>query len=327
MWETANTLEPISTNSIIRNVNYSQDYISFSTPDILKDGNALIVAYNGDNILWSWHIWCVNGYDPLETAQQYEHFSKSPFLSSKVMMDRNLGALSESDSSPLSNGLMYQWGRKDPFMGAASRTVGSTARMYSTNPSDYIDNSDLSLGYSYSVQHPNTFITSALSVYEGGSGNWNDKTDNKLWTESGSAKSKNDPCPAGWRVPDGRNYLTFSENTNPWKISDNKYETEKFTINSEPGYLGVYFNVTVPQGQPAKRTLYPCNGYLTADDFELLMNGEASYYWSASPCGSANTVFAFRIFIDKTYNNISASSSESGKIRAEGHSVRCISEN
>lgn len=93
-----------------------------------KEGNALIAAYNQDEeIIWSWHIW-VTGNDPgnLSKAIRYSTYrwdakgiySGEPRISGYQVMSCNLGALADTpthgwDTKPF--GMLYQWGRKDPF--------------------------------------------------------------------------------------------------------------------------------------------------------------------------------------------------------------------
>lgn len=93
-------------------------------------GNAVVALHNGskkDPVLWSWHIWAP-GDDPTAYPTTYTteqpvpvtyNFvnataSKHPPLTT-VFMDRNLGALYHDIDSGMSNGLHYQWGRKDPI--------------------------------------------------------------------------------------------------------------------------------------------------------------------------------------------------------------------
>ena len=62
LWESFGTSRPVSKGDIISSVSYSDGYITFSTPDELKDGNAVIAAKDmRGNILCSWHIWVCGG--------------------------------------------------------------------------------------------------------------------------------------------------------------------------------------------------------------------------------------------------------------------------
>jgi len=175
-WETDNSATAVSKNSIIKSVDNSSSYIYFSTPETLKSGNALIAAKDASgNVIWSWHIWVVPGYNPKSSGTSY--------------MDRNLGALSESLSNRSVNGFFYQWGRKDPFGGYAGTSVGS-ALMAFTGAQFGVEASSSTINFS--VAHPNIFIKSGSDWLA------SDSRNNNLWS---STKTEYDPCPPGWRVP------------------------------------------------------------------------------------------------------------------------------
>lgn len=81
-------------------------------------GNALIAFKVDGEIYWSWHIWITD--DPsngVVYSQGFETDVDGVRFDPKYM-DRNLGALNHAflgDDWHKSAGLMYQWGRKDPF--------------------------------------------------------------------------------------------------------------------------------------------------------------------------------------------------------------------
>ena len=84
---------------------YSQEEqaVYFSTGEI--QGNAVISVHDAEGeILWSWHIWVSD--DLVKT-------SKGNGLE---WMDRNLGALNNDPEDIANRGMLYQWGRKDPFL-------------------------------------------------------------------------------------------------------------------------------------------------------------------------------------------------------------------
>ena len=58
---------------------------------------------DGD-ILWSWHIWVTNR--PITTSEG----------NNLQWMDRNLGALSNEIGDVANRGMLYKWGRKEPFL-------------------------------------------------------------------------------------------------------------------------------------------------------------------------------------------------------------------
>ncbi len=84
---------------------YSQEEqaVYFSTGEI--QGNAVISVHNAEGeILWSWHIWVSD--EPVKTSRG----------NGLEWMDRNLGALNNDPEDIANRGMLYQWGRKDPFL-------------------------------------------------------------------------------------------------------------------------------------------------------------------------------------------------------------------
>lgn len=81
-------------------------------------GNASIDFRVNNNVYWTWHVWVTDSpEDGAEYGQGFEtDKSGTPFT--PKYMDRNLGATNASflgNGWNKSGGLMYQWGRKDPF--------------------------------------------------------------------------------------------------------------------------------------------------------------------------------------------------------------------
>lgn len=177
------------------------------TDTVTPDGNAVIAAYDeAGNIIWSWHVWI--------TESDVE--ASAIATSAGVFMDRNLGAYHNSDGSTdtedifKSYGLYYQWGRKDPFIRPVDynfsnnedRTVytgaGLVKRFAYVNAEKGEDVGTIE----YAIQNPMAFVMgSADNDYD-----WiYDSHDDTLW--SSEQKSIYDPCPRGWRVPDGDAFL------------------------------------------------------------------------------------------------------------------------
>ena len=196
LWETFGTDVTPNVGDLIMNVKYEDGYISFETPSTYKEGNAVIAAKDENGtILWSWHIWLTD--QPREQVYYYK---------AGTLMDRNLGATSATPGDVGALGLLYQWGRKDPFLSSSSIFEDILVKSTITWPSDV--GSDSSTGtIEYTTANPTTY----LDFVHVGSGDkdknydWyytgSSLTDNTRWTNS--VKSVYDPCPAGWRVPDG----------------------------------------------------------------------------------------------------------------------------
>ena len=270
-------------------------HIGFEVPLDFKEGNAVIAVKDpSGTILWSWHIWL--------TDQPQEHIYNND---AGTMMDRNLGATSATPGDVGALGLLYQWGRKDPFLGSSSIRRSTEAKSTITWPSAVC--SDSSNGtIAYATANPTTYITS-FSVYEC---DWyysgSSSTDNTRWTTSSSNKSIYDPCPVGWRVPDGGNSGVWSK-----------------ALGSSSSYYGIYddtnkgINFSIKFGSTST-IWYPASGgrdYFVDHFYDV---GDYGYYWSASPSG----YYAYSLSFDD--NGLVGPSGDDG--RASGRSVRCLKE-
>lgn len=221
--ETPQPLSPSSakllwqdSKSMISSVSLSGTRVVFTAGS--KPGNAVIAVENASGeIIWSWHIWHpekpVSG---LTTSKGY------------TLMNMNLGAIS-SELGLSAYGLLYQWGRKDPFPGSPIASGGTiqtkSAPVYDIDGNEtQILASSMFESYSnnlaYAIAHPNT----CLSCSPTKTGDWllSDESSPALWgnPEGGlnvdgkyinnGGKSIYDPCPAGWRVPPADLYSNFT---------------------------------------------------------------------------------------------------------------------
>ena len=176
LWETYNNASVVKAGSVVSSVTLKGDQAQFEIPENVVPGNALIAAKDANGtILWSWHIW-VADYDPVQTQQTY--------ISGAVMMDRNLGALRSTPGDSSVNGMFYQWGRKDPLLGTYDAETFITT--YPANIKQYT-NSGAAKNVDYTIKNPTTVVANLTNP----DGSW------------ATTKTIYDPCPAGWRVPDG----------------------------------------------------------------------------------------------------------------------------
>ena len=167
LWESFGTSTYILSEELIDYVRYFDEYIVFRKTNNTETGNALIAATNKDNMpLWSWHIWMTE--NPVE--QEY-------YNDAGIMMDRNLGATSAIPGDQSAIGLLYQKGRKDPFVPKTNMTSTIIWPELSNKKSVPIREA---------VVNP---VTEYVSFYQP-----------NQWQ---SSKTIYDPCPAGYRVPDG----------------------------------------------------------------------------------------------------------------------------
>lgn len=178
LWESFGTDEKPEVGDLIALASYKNGYVCFSTPDAFRDGNAVIAVKNAKGtILWSWHIWCAK-----EGWLEQVYYNDAG-----VMMDRNLGATSACPGDVGAFGLFYQWGRKDPFLGVGVIT------------DDYLSETEpaASTGTWYVGLDNGTLDKEEANPTT----HYEKRTINPtLWT---SDKTVYDPCPLGWRIPDG----------------------------------------------------------------------------------------------------------------------------
>lgn len=241
-----------------------------------KKGNALIGAYNSKgDIIWSWHIW-VTDHEPDNLGKAVTYYTydwdnngihpEKPRIQGYAVMSCNLGALAEDqkgigsglhrypDEMTQAFGMLYQWGRKDPF--PPLRYITNTHQDYNDEHTDlHYDNSNqievhktsltdenklfhsiigstLTGAVRHAIANPTVFICGTNDAYRGESytqtksnyfndGDWcpTGESDNKLWGGLEPAS-------------DGMKAYTINQNNNV-HIYDN-YGTEKSIFDPCP---------------------------------------------------------------------------------------------
>ena len=288
LWESFGTATAPTAGDLVKNVAYSDGYIRFTAT--AAEGNAVIAAKDAsDNILWSWHIWLT------DKPAEHEYANRAG-----TMMDRNLGATSATPGDVGALGLLYQWGRKDPFLGSSAISGYNVAKSTITWPGK-VESSAETGTIAYAVTHPTTFISNA-DVYS--NRDWyytgNNTTDNTRWTESENAKSVYDPCPAGWRVPDGGT-------DGIWKTAG--FDDPTFDATN----MGKIFS------NNGIEIWYPAAGYLAYDN-ALSNTGKSLYCWTATPW--PDSAKAINLYFKSGSQNLETNYG----MRVIGCSVRCCKE-
>ena len=274
LWESYGTDVMPNVGDLIDTVSFRDGYVRFSTPETFANGNAVIAVKNSKgNIIWSWHIWCS------EEGWQ-EHFYNN---NAGTMMDRNLGATSATPGDVGALGLLYQWGRKDPFLGSSS--ISSSVQALSTGT---WETSSTQITNALAISNPTTFFTGSSNYLP--DANWQSK------------KTAYDPCPAGWRVPDGGS-------NGIWKSAGFAYTTFDGTNR------GISFSISSPE-----TTWYPSSGYLSSVGGVLYGSGDYGYYWSVTP-SSNDSAYGLYFFSSGNVNPTNFYFTRSG-----GYSVRCLKE-
>ena len=188
-----------------------------------SQGNALIAVYDKANpnaedakVLWSWHLWCT-------AVPQIIEFTVPKTGNEYKMMDRNLGATTITPALWTTQGLHYQWGRKDPFTSPLKndeksttlynvRSVGSLWKITHEEP----------LTLAQAINNPDIFINRTWS-----DDTWCTKTSDSETTEmryvwgnpegtiadypSSTIKTIYDPCPVGYKISPFDAFFIFNE--------------------------------------------------------------------------------------------------------------------
>jgi hypothetical protein len=191
-------------NAVIKNISTFSGSNAARTFNVSVNnvlGNAVVSLKGSDGtIYWSWHIW-VNGGNG------------SYYNNGYTIMDRNLGATA-ADRTPAAHGLLYQWGRKDPFPGSGTAGAGTLSNFHgmpdAADPSTKTIDAALGVraAITMSIQNPTTFFTNGIG--------WGGET-GKSWNTSSNQKSVYDPCPPTWRMPKKKSSVTTETlELTPW---------------------------------------------------------------------------------------------------------------
>lgn len=250
-------------------------------------GNAVVAATNAaGKILWSWHLW-VTTYSP-DTNQGW--------------MDRHLGAMANSkEAGSAAFGLLYQWGRKDPFPSTSAVLYYGDEATGEQFPGSYKSTTQYTL--QQSVENPHVRVqhgTNWLKDAGNSTSHWSDLWGGEIVSKNGinaspTRKSVFDPCPSGWKVP---------------SYGDEGWGTADFPQNTGYDKYGDYL--------PDKGGWYPITGQLVNGN--VFGHTDEGYCWTSSvrPSDTAPYYLVIRYrFANHTVNNAAYK-------RATGMPVRCI---
>lgn len=177
-----------------------------------------------------------------------------------VWMRHNLGADISADPDIPSQAIVgnyYQWGRIDAVANANTPEGAIVPWRTSPIPGNY---------------------------------SWNASAE-----ESTPIKTANDPCPAGWRVPTGREYITLYANVKSAKIGDNTNAATNFRAAS----------VLTSSRNGSVKLTFPSTGYRRSTDGALIGRGSSYTYWNSVREGT-NNAYSARVPDFDIYNRNSA---------------------
>ena len=271
--------------------------IKVTVPSDLEPCNVVVGMYldDPDNIIWSWHLW-ITKYNPdnIERHAPIEGKFVYPVEGGEVhryngvawteedglykngyAMDRVLG----SHDPKLNNwtkggGLVYQWGRKDPFSASEHNICTYDSNGVPTTMSVkvwpvIIPESSAELQATngiipFSVNCPTHILSSIVTwgAFHNQKIQWNDPkaSDRTDCEELGANKDKSffDPCPPGWRVPYAFTDSYDKESQNCYSgFYSSKIDSANEKLNLTWGYG--------PDGPVEGYTYYP-KGFLAEKD-------------------------------------------------------------
>jgi hypothetical protein len=264
----------------------------------LTEGNVVLALRDASKkILWTWHLWMTDKPGDVNHA-------------GRIFMDRNIGALS-ADTAALpvdTYGLVYQWGRKDPFIGGDGQTADEATAVLSVARAHTITNHsgggawDVNMqGWSQAdrteygtvgraVNYPMTFIYNSNSSSGQDPADWLSVSDRTLWADH--EKTNADPCPYGYKVP-GRNdvsglysgYQNYLSQALPSFWFYNKNSSNRYWEVGRQGVTDAFWPVTgMRQGRHAASGRWLGGQLKYAGTNVRLGHG---YYWTSTPWDAA----------------------------------------
>ena len=248
-----------------------------------REGNAVIVARDGDKVVWSWHLWVTN-FDP--DAEPFVWKSKDTEIT-YTWMDRNLGAMSCEKYNKKSLGLLYQWGRKDPFTGASDVESNAEVPAYDIDGNPFfftikerpVYGDHKTTNLQLAIETPDVFYTAPSSAWPVVDWLTDDATlqDHDLWGGVSGLKSVYDPCPEGWIMPASGDCWGFrKEYKKDGKLTDDaKYYPEyPWYIEYEDAYC-IGFRYKTESG---KEYWFPFSGKRDCDKGTISGVGSGANY-------------------------------------------------
>ena len=332
VWQT-NKNAIVSVELITEN---DKPYVVFEVTE--AEGNALIAVQNAaGQTQWSWHIWMPSQeIVALSTSTGYE------------IMNMNLGALSNTPGDPNAFGMLYQWGRKDPFPAAATIT-GNTSTL--SAPMFDINGKEVTLAYSdwnsidnntieYAIANPTTCLSNYAQYFTCRDWLKEANADNSLWGNpqgdlkdeennyvNKGAKTCYDPSPAGWRVAPADVFSDFSSTGGyAWDFADFNIKDVNgdHALDLEDYNYGWHFYIN-----DSDALYFPAASRFDGSYAMLMgsMTGLWGNYWSNSPYslmnGGAIAALAFQVK-DMNGNEMVTLSPAAAGSKADAYSIRCI---
>ncbi|NGM61803.1 hypothetical protein G5B30_07730 [Sphingobacterium sp. SGG-5] len=343
--EIQSAVSPQNAEYIIKNIAYDaqEGRISFTATGNV--GNAVIALYNTTGgtrtIVWSWHIW-VAGKSTDQMKVDWVSKNLAAKSQSLAWLDRNIGAINTVGENVGASGLLYQWGRKDPFVGSRLlRSSGTEPDAFGDRTLPVYTNPDFGSGFS--VENTLVSISEVVKnpmVFYSSGGNWATDIPTTAWGDDvapfstyagyldgtdaihnythsirNGLKSIYDPCPPGYRVATSDEmWLSF---TSVWGGTGGiQYPAWPDNVSST-GSSSTNSRIVTDYNDPSISIVLPKSGH--RDGGKLASVGTAAYYWTSTINPENN--YAFRNVVGATEIRVDA-----GGSFAIARPLRCVAE-
>ena len=314
--------------NLVTNVALSSDthFLEFTVnQSSIRQGNAVVAVRNASNtVLWSWHIW-VTDYKPGTsgttpdkeiTNHQGVHYKimsfnlgwcdgkeetytertvqvrfkqkptagYTPAVTQTITVKQKAHAITE-----LGNNTYYQWGRKDPFVGALEGIGGSSNSINKTwyDAGGNVKTNQLPPTGSFSYHNacitsgitlPNTFCTNNYMDYKYAN-LWS--ANNTIYTPNDNpvVKTIYDPSPVGYKLPPSNVYTGFT--------TTGQYTSDPSQFNVQgPWNKGRNFHCGL--NHSGSTVFFPASGYRYVNSAVPYYVGSIAFYWTAGPNDTGN---------------------------------------
>ena len=299
--------------NLVTNVALSSDrhFLEFTVNQAtIHQGNAVVAVRDASNtVLWSWHIW-VTDYKPgtgdkTITNYQDKQYTIMPYAlgwcdaKEEIYAERTVqvrfkqrptaGYTSAAEQTitvkqkahtiaELGNNTYYQFGRKDPFVGALEGGINKT--WYDASGATHTDELPATSSFPYEdacitsgITNPNTFC---VNYYM-------DNRYYNLWSADNTDYSTNDnpvvktiydPCPAGYKMPPSNVFTGFT--------TTGQYTTTSSQFNVQ-GPWNKGWNFHCGLNHTGSTVFFPASGWRDRPSAVPSPVGSDACFWTAGP--------------------------------------------